>query len=369
MPIRATAYVSLDNIENNIRVIQSKLNNKETKVMATVKGDAYGHGARAVSQRLYNIGIRYFGVSSIEEAVELRSCIPDDAQILIFGYTHPSRSKTLCEKNIIQTIYSLDIAKAFSENLGDEKLRVHIAIDSGMGRIGFQNADEIVSAAKMHGLKIEGAFTHFSCADETSDKAKNFTRNQFEKFMSIINEIENKGIELKLKHACNSAAIFKYPEYQLDMVRAGIVIYGLAPNPDDIEVYKEIIPAMQLKAPISHIKMVEKGTSIGYGADFCAQEPMRVATVPIGYADGYSRAFCKGYTLVRGKRAKILGRVCMDQLMIDVTDIPEAALFDTVTLFGESEGKTLSCDDLARLSNTINYEIVCDISKRVVREY
>lgn len=367
---RTTAFVSLKNIENNLSVIKSKIK-QNTKVMATVKADAYGHGVIRVSEALYNKGIRYFAVATIDEAIELRKAL-SDAEILILGYTHPNKAQLVLENNIIQTVYSNDIASAFCDKIKNsgKKLRIHLAIDTGMGRIGFETAEEVLKVSKFSELCIEGAFTHFSCADETNKDAREFTEKQFTRFVNITSELEKNGVDLKIKHCANSAAIFKYPEYQLDMVRAGIVLYGLLPNANDGDTYKGIKPAMQLKSPISHIKSVNKGATISYGRDFIAEKPMRVATVPCGYGDGISRQLAKkGCLLVEGKRAKILGRICMDQLMIDVTDIPKANFLSETTIFGESGGECIFADELAENLGTINYQIVCDVSKRVVREY
>ncbi len=366
---QTTAFINLKSIENNISVIRSKLK-KETRIMAAVKADAYGHGVKEVSLVLYNIGVTDFAVATLDEAIELREILPK-SNILILGFTHPELAHLLADNNITQTVYSLDFAAALSQNLKKcgKKIKVHLAIETGMGRIGFENVNDAVKACGFTELVIEGAFTHFSCADFADEQGKDFTKKQFEKYIEITSQIEKAGIELKLKHCANSAAIFKYPEYQLDMVRAGIVLYGLYPNPDDADTYKGILPAMQLKSVISHIKEIDKGATIGYGADFIAQKPMRVATVACGYADGMARVLCKGFALVSGKRAKILGRICMDQLMIDVTDIKDAEILSEVTLFGESEGERLSADELAKISGTINYQIVCDVSKRVIREY
>lgn len=367
---QTTAFVSLKNIENNLSIIKSKLKNN-TKIMVAVKADAYGHGAVRVSQALFDLGVRYFAVATIDEAIELREVLAD-AEILILGFTHPNKIQLAIENNIIQTVYSNDIALAFSEKIENsgKKLRVHLALDTGMGRIGFETAEDALKVTKLSELCIEGAFTHFSCADESSEDAREFTKKQFDRFVNITSELEKNGVELKIKHCANSAAIFKYPEYQLDMVRAGIVLYGLYPSANDSDTYKGVKPAMQLKAPISHIKDVDKGATISYGKEFIAPKAMRIATVPCGYADGVARQLAKdGYLLVEGKRAKILGRICMDQLMIDVTDIENISLLSEATIFGESGGECISADELARNFGTINYQIVCDVSKRVKREY
>ncbi len=369
MLCQTTAYVSLENIEHNIGVIRQKLDSK-TKIMAAVKGDAYGHGVVAVANRLSKIGVNSFAVACLDEALQLRNILPD-SEILILGFTHPSLSLVLSRNKIIQAVYGLDFAQALSQSCSKNSVEVetHLAFDTGMGRIGFTDLESAVKAAHLTGIKVTGAFTHFSCADMCDEKSEKFTRAQFAKFIELTDGAVAAGVDIKTRHCANSAAIFKYPEFQLDMVRAGITMYGLAPNTDDSETYKELKPAMQLKTMISHIKTVEEGTKIGYGAAYTAPKQMRIATLPCGYADGYHRSLGAGYVLVCGKRAKIVGRVCMDQMMIDVSDIPEATFLSPVTLFGTSGEEMLSVDELARLSDTINYQLICDVSKRVIRVY
>ena len=361
----ATAFVSLENIEHNFKLIRSKLKDK-TEILAAVKADAYGHGAVEVSKKLYSLGVRNFGVACLSEALEIRSVIPD-CEILIFGFTHPFEAKTLSENNITQAIYGLDFANQLSENCKKYNITVkaHLAFDTGMGRIGFKNSDDAIKAANLSGLEVSGAFTHFSCADSLEQKGIEYTKNQYKKFCTLLGEVENSGVEIKCKHCSNSAAIFRFPEFQLDMVRAGIALYGLAPNSEDKESYKGLKPAMQIKAPISYIKTVEKGDSISYGATFTAQKQMRIATIPCGYGDGYHRSYAKGSVHICGKSAKIIGRICMDQMMVDVTDIPEAEFLSEVELLSQN----VSADYLASLIGTINYQVTCDISKRVVRVY
>lgn len=360
-----TAFVSLENIEHNLSLIRSRLSQK-TKILAAVKADAYGHGAVEVSKKLYSLGVRYFGVACLSEAFEVRRALPD-SEILIFGFTHPSEAKTLSDNNITQALYSLDFANELSQNCTKQGVTVktHLAFDTGMGRIGFKNSEDAKKASELSGLEVLGAFTHFSCADSLDEKGIEYTKNQYKKFCAYLSDLESAGIEIKLKHCANSATIFRYPEFQMDMVRAGIALYGLAPDATDKENYNGLKPAMQVKAPISHIKSVERGECISYGATFTAEKQMRIATIPCGYADGYHRAYSKGSIHICGKSAKILGRICMDQMMVDVTDIPDARFLSEAELLGES----VSADYLASLIGTINYQVTCDISKRVPRVY
>ena len=366
---KISAFISLDNIENNLNVIRSKVKS-ETKIMAAVKGDAYGHGAPAVAKKLFSLGINHFAVACLDEALEIRRSIPD-CNILVLGFTHPSFASFLSQNNITQTIFGEDYARALSQNCQKNSVAVsvHIAIDTGMGRIGFKTAKSAIECAKLEGLRVEGAFSHFSRADMLDLESEEFTKKQFEKFMQITEEIEKSGIEISLKHISNSAAIFKYPEYQLDMVRAGIVLYGLYPNPQNKEIYDGIKPAMSIKVPISHIKTVDIGDTIGYGEGFVAKKKMRVATIACGYADGIDRHLSGADVLVCGKRTKIIGKICMDQMMLDVTDIPEAQFLSEATILGQCGDDEITADYLAEKLGTINYQIVCDISKRVVRTY
>lgn len=366
---KTTAYISLDNIEHNVRLMRKKLK-AETRLMVAIKADAYGHGMVEVAKRLYSIGVGDFAVATLDEALLLREILPE-SNILILGFTPPQAAKDLSKNDIVQTVYGLDFAKALSENCKKDNVsvRCHIAFDTGMGRIGFTDSQSAFSAANLLGIEVEGAFTHLSCADMLDTKSEEFTRNQYKRFLLLCGELEELGVSLKIKHCSNSAAIFKYPEFQLDMVRAGIATYGLSPNPDDKETYTGLKPAMELRATISHIKEVQKGATISYGATFVAPKNMRVATVACGYGDGYHRSNSAGYVLVCGKRAKILGRVCMDQFMVDVTDIPDAQFLSSATLFGHSGDEFLPIEELANLSDTINYQIACDVSKRVERIY
>lgn len=369
MLCQTTAFVDLKKIEHNLGVVKSKLR-PQTKIMAAVKAEAYGHGMAAVSQKLYSLGVRHFAVACLDEALSLRSLLPD-CEILVLGFTHPSQAAVLSENRITQALYSEEFAEKLSHYCvkNSVSVTVHLAFETGMGRIGFADAESAIKSAKLAGIKVEGAFTHFPRADMTDSDSVEFTKAQFEKFQNMTDAVRQAGIELAVCHCANSAAVFKFPEFQLDMVRAGIALYGLSPNPEDKGCYDELKPAMQLKTVISHVKTVSRGDPIGYGSSFVAPKQMRIATVPCGYADGYLRSFGAGHVLVCGKRAKIVGRVCMDQMMIDVTDIPQAELLGEVTLFGSSQDEYLSVNELAQLDDTINYQIICGITKRVVRVY
>ncbi len=369
MLCQTTAYIDLKNIEHNTAVVRSRLC-PQTKIMAAVKAEAYGHGMNAVSAKLYSLGVKSFAVACLDEALSLRQCLPD-CEILILGFTHPSQAAILSENRISQAIYSEEFALALSGYCKKNGVSVaaHLAFDTGMGRIGFTDTDAAIRSSRLEGINIVGAFTHFSRADMVDGESVEFTKNQYKRFEKIVKELKREIKTPLVCHCANSAGVFKYPEFQMDMVRAGIVLYGLAPNPEDKQSYSDIKPAMQLKTVISHIKEVEAGAAISYGGTFVADKKMKIATVPCGYADGYLRSFGAGYALVCGKKAKIVGRVCMDQMMLDVTDIPQAELLGTVTLMGKSGDEYISADDLARLDESINYQVVCGVTKRVIRVY
>ena len=368
---RTWANIDLDAAEQNYRVIRSQLK-PETKLCCVVKANGYGHGAVQLSKLYESLGADYLAVSNIEEAIQLRKAevlLP----ILILGYTDPRCASQLANQSITQCVFSYDYGKALSDNAIEQGVEVviHIKIDSGMGRIGFQCADnELDKAAivcKMPGLKVEGIFTHYASADE-GDGGKEYTHRQFNKFMNTISYLESKGIYFSIRHCANSAGIFDYPEMHLDMVRAGIVLYGLQPsnalhNPSNLQ------PVLTLKTIIDHIKTVHAGDCVSYGREFIAEHDMRVATIPIGYADGLWRSNFPNHTMVEveEKFAPIIGRICMDQCMVDVSNVPEAKVNSKVTVYGTSQ--EISVDHIADANHTINYEIVCTIGERVPRVY
>lgn len=324
------------------------------------------------------MGADYFAVSNIEEAMQIR-----EAQvvkpILILGYTPVDEVDILGKLNISQTIVSLEHARRLSEEAykNDVVVNVHIKLDTGMSRIGLlchnkelcdKAVEEIEEISKLKNLKIEGVFTHFAVSDE-GESGKERTRKQYDNFMYVVEKAKNKGVSIPLKHCSNSGAIIDYKDMNMDMVRAGIILYGLLPSN---ELRRKIMfkSAMQLKTVISRVKTVSSGAEVSYGGTFVTQRETKIATVPIGYADGYLRSFSgKAYMLVRGKKAYVLGRVCMDQLMLDVTDIDRVAEGDIVTVFGKDGEEEITVDTLAAIADTINYELVCLVGKRVPRIY
>lgn len=367
---RAWAEISLSGLQSNISLIK-KLAGASTNIMAVVKADAYGHGEGEICHCLEKSGVKYFAVSNLDEALQVRGFCPS-GEILILGYTPPEYAEQLAENNIIQGVISREYALELVKN--HKNVRCHIKIDTGMGRIGLKYdtpqecAEEIKNIISIDGLSVEGIYTHFAVAD--SDEADNikYTDNQEKFILDTYDILESQNIHLEHVHFMNSAALCYRANPRSTLARAGIIMYGLCPNyplpiPDGFK------PVMSLKAVVSHVKTVKKGDCISYGRTFVAEREMKIATVTIGYADGYSRLLSsKADVLLHGKRCRITGRVCMDQLMIDVTD-NNAEEGDIVTLIGTDGDETITADELASLYNTIGYEVVCGISKRVPRVY
>lgn len=367
---RTYAEVNLQAVRHNIEEARKNIKS-DTKIMAIVKANAYGHGAVPVSKALIS-QVDAYGVAMIEEALELRDA-GIDKMILILGYTGEEWYEELVKHCISQTIYTYDMAKKISDvavSFG-KQTPIHIKIDTGMGRIGFapteESLDIVEKISHLPGVFIEGIFTHFARADEKTIEA---AKEPFARYMQFVQELEKKGIRIPIRHVSNSASIISFPEANLDMVRSGITSYGLYPSEDVPKEILKLQPAMSWKSKISFVKPIEPGTSISYGGTFTAEKPMIVATVPLGYADGMKRDLSgKGRVLVHGQYAQILGRVCMDQFMIDVTDISNVKMGDTVTIFGKDGDKCIPVEEIAELSHSFNYEFVCGISNRVPRKY
>ena len=374
---RAWASIDLNCICNNFNKIKEK-SGEETKIMCVVKADAYGHGAGYIASELEKEGADWFAVSNIEEAIQLRD-YGINKPILILGYTPYDVAEKLYNFNISQAIlsyeYGVNLAKVCKEK--GVKVKGHIKLDTGMNRIGFscQEEEEIENSvnlieeiSKIEEIELEGIFTHFAVADSPKSGAE-FTEFQFKNFENTIKKLESKGVNIPITHCCNSGGIMLHTNMKLDMVRAGVILYGLMPD-GSLENSLGLKPAMELTTVISQIKKVKKGRTVSYGRTFTAPKDMVIATVPIGYADGYSRAFSgKASMLVCGKRAPVVGRVCMDQLMLDITEIEGAKEGSEVVVFGKQGGEEISVWELAGLIGTIGYEIVCLIGKRVPRVY
>ncbi len=374
---RTWANINLDALKHNYREFQKISPGSE--VMAVIKADAYGHGAVRSAKVLQSEGAKWFGVSNIEEAIELRRG-GIGGSILVLGYTPAEYADSLIEYDISQTVYSFDYASRLCGEAKKRgaKVKVHIKADTGMTRLGFlcqQDVDisrcisEISSVASLEGIFIEGIFTHFPCADSTDPEDIDFTENQYRLFSALISSLKSIGIDSGIRHCCNSAAAILYPHMHLDMVRAGIGMYGLHPSLSTKDKIM-IKPVMELKSVISSIKDVDESTYVSYGRTECLCKSKRLAVVAIGYADGYRRCLSsKASILVNGKRAKIVGRVCMDQTIIDITGIDDVQCGQEVTCFGLDHGQCISADELADIEGTINYEIVCLIGKRVTKIY
>ena len=369
--LRCYAPVSLQAIGHNIGEVRKRLA-PGVKLMAVIKADAYGHGACRVGKYLES-KVDYFAVATLEEALELRES-GITRPILILSYISPSQYPELVEHNITQTIDSPEQADALEAAAARAGVRakIHIAVDTGMTRIGFQvteeEADRVARIAQLSHLEMEGIFTHFSCADQED---KTYCGMQLEKFERMCRYLEERKVKIPIRHICNSAGIMEFDGYRFDMVRSGIVTYGLYPSEEVQKDRLNLIPAMEWKAHVIHVKDVEAGVSVGYGATYTTSRPVtRIATVSVGYADGYPRALSgKGSVLIHGKRAPILGRVCMDQMMVDVTEIPDVKVEDVVTLVGPDGNASISMEEIADPAMRFNYEMVCSVGKRVPRIY
>lgn len=375
---RTWAQIDLDAVEHNFYEIKKHISS-DTKLLCVLKADAYGHGAEFLVNEYDRLGADWFGVSNIDEALQLRKS-GTKKPILIFGYTDPSGVEILSKNNISQALFSYEYAKKISDECKRKNIKVktHIKIDTGMSRIGFfaqtpQESDESVKEIKkiystMPEIIIEGIFTHFSVADDLANN-KDYTLRQYDNFIRVIDNLKKCGISIPIRHCCNSGGIISLPNMHMDMVRAGIILYGLHPS-DEMRGKINLQPVMQLKTVVSQVKSVPAGTSVSYGRTYISQKQTKLASVTIGYADGYSIKFSNNAEMIiRGKRAPIAGRVCMDQLMLDVSDIDGVECGDEVTVFGTSGSESLSVDELAGRIGIINYEIICLIGKRVPRIY
>ncbi len=365
---RAWAEIDLNCLAENYRNYKKAAG---CEIMCVVKADCYGHGDRAVVPFLEKeLGVTKLAVSNIEEAKRLRD-MGARSDILILGYTPPEKADELKDLDIIQAVTELSYAEKLSENLRGGEVRVHIAIDTGMTRIGLhggveETASQAAEIANIDGIRAEGLFTHFAVADSDDESDISYTKGQIGKIKAVAERLSQMGAEIPCVHYLNSAGGIYHNDGGSAFARLGIILYGLMPN-FSLPVPIKLKPVMSLKATVAQVKEIGKGEYISYGRTYCSEKPMKLATVTIGYADGYSRLLSnKGEVLIHGKRAKIVGRVCMDQLMCDVTGIDVSA-GDTVTLIGQDGKEQITADELASLYGTIGYEVVCLISKRVPR--
>ncbi len=365
---RCFARIDLDNIRKNI-LEEKKLLAPDTRLMAIIKADAYGHGAIQVARTLSDF-VCGFGVAVIEEALKLRAARIDQ-MILVLGFTGTQWFEDVVRHDISQTVYEFDMAEqldSMAAMLG-KKAKIHIKIDTGMGRLGFRPDDEslaiIKKISKLPNIELEGIFTHLARADEATTEA---AEEQFLRFKTFVEKCENEGVTFRYRHASNSACILQYPEAGLDFVRSGISTYGLYPSEEMTHDTIELKPALEWISKISFLKKVPEGTPISYGGTFVTERESVIATVPVGYADGMKRSLSnKGRVLVNGEYAPICGRICMDQFMIDVTDISDVKEGDAVVIIGKSGDKQLTVEEVADLAGSFNYEFVCGITNRVPR--
>lgn len=369
---RVKAVVSLDAITHNFAEMKKNIA-KGTKIVAVIKADGYGHGAEAIARLIEDYDYIWgFAVATPEEALQLRT-FGVKKTILILGIVFEEYFTQMIAKEIRLTVCTYEMAQKLSEEAQRQgrDVHIHIGLDTGMSRIGFadrqESVEEIKKISQLPNLKIEGMFTHFARADETD---RSPAIDQLNRYLNFAKLLEDAGIQIPMKHCSNSAGIIRVPEANLNAVRAGITIYGIYPSNEVERDIVKLIPAMELKSHISYIKTVEPGAAFSYGGTFTAKKEMKVATIPVGYADGYPRSLSnKGWVLIHGKKAPILGRVCMDQFMVDITKIPDAKAGDEVTLIGKDGKEFISIEKFGDLSGRFSYEFACDISKRVPRVY
>jgi len=366
---RIYAEIHLDNIVKNMETMAAGLP-KDTKIIGVVKADGYGHGSVPVAKAIDPF-VWGYAVAALEEGIILRKH-GITKPVLILGSTPERQFESLLDYDIRPAVFSLEKAKHLSE-LAEKRgvcARIHLAVDTGMSRIGLkpskESAEEAAAIAALPGIAVEGMFTHFAKADE-ADPA--FTNQQYQLYRDFAKELEKRGVSIPLHHCANSAAILNQPGMALEAVRAGICMYGIYPS-DEVDWKETLYPAMEIRSFITYIKEIKAETPVSYGGAFVAERPMRIATISAGYGDGYPRSLSgRGYVLICGKRAPILGRVCMDQFMVDITDIPEAKEEMTVTLVGKDGEEYLSMEQLAKLGEGFRYEIPCVLGKRVPRVY
>ena len=369
---RVYARIDLDAIAYNLEQMKHRLKNN-TKIMAVIKADGYGHGAVQIAQMLEEVDYIWgYAVATLDEAIVLKS-ENIEKPILVLGCVFPDQYLEMLKHNIRMNVYTIEMAKAISAMAKKENLTayMHIKLDTGMARLGFdmsdQSVQEIKSIADMDNVCMEGIFTHFAKADELD---KTFTKKQIQEFEEMCKKLKACSVKFQYEHCANSAAIVDVPEAEFDLVRAGISTYGLYPSE---EVNKENVllqPALALKSHVAFVKDIPAGTPISYGGTFVSDKEMKVATIPVGYADGYPRSLSNvGGVLIKGQRAPILGRVCMDQFIVDVTHIQDVKFGDKVTLVGQDGEECITVEELGDLSGRFNYEFICDLGKRIPRVY
>jgi len=363
------AEIDLDAIAHNVRQLKRHIGER-VKLMAVVKANAYGHGAVPVARTALESGAERLAVNRVVEGIELRRA-GIAAPILVLGYFPPWEAEAVVRHGLIPTVTEREVASALAEAAGrlGKAVPIHIKVDTGMGRFGLlpeEVVDFVQGLADFPNLHLEGLYTHFAAADEAD---KSYTRRQFGIFLDVLKRLEEAGVEVPIRHAANSAATLDLPETHLDMVRCGIAIYGLYPSAE-VSRSVPLRPAMSLKSRVARLRTLPAGSCISYGCTYITSSPTRVALVPVGYGDGYHRLLSnRGQVLIRGRRAPILGRVCMDQLVVDVSDIPGVRLNDEVVIFGRQGEGEISAEEVAAWAETINYEVTTSVLPRVTRVY
>ena len=368
---RTWAEINIDAMKYNVENIR-RITSPNAKIMAVVKADAYGHGYRKVCKSLLESGVDCFAVAMVAEAKEIRRS-GFDVPVLILGASHRSEAEEIVRYDIMPNVYNYEFAKYLSQIAvkQNKNVKIHLKIDTGMSRLGFVAGDdntellnEIIKIYNLPNIIIDGIFSHFACSDEADSS---YTYLQFERFKQLIDELEAVGINIPCKHIANSAAIMMYPEMHLDMVRAGIILYGYYPSNEVDKEKLPLKPVMTLKSSVTLVKDMDAGRGVSYGKTYITDRKTKIATIPIGYADGYLRSLSqKAKMEIDGKLCNVIGRICMDQCMIDVTNVNNINIGDEVIIFGEGQ---ITADDVAEWMNTINYEILCLVSKRIPRIY
>lgn len=361
--------ISLDALRSNIEGFQ-KILPAGMKQMAVVKADAYGHGAVEVSKEVLAAGVDYLGVAFFDEALELRNA-GITAPILVLGYTPPEGVERARELDVTIAVYSYDVLKELQAQQQKKKLKIHIKLDTGMGRLGLHTEADAIpfieQALTLPNVEVEGLFTHYANADEVD---KSYTLEQYRRFERIVSYFTDKGVKFPYIHAGNSAAAIDLPGLTYSMVRLGISMYGLYPSGDVDQTKIALKPVLSLKTGIVHLKTLPPGSGVSYGTIYHTKGEEQIGTLPIGYADGYSRMLSgKAEVLVRGKRVPVVGRICMDQCMINVSGVKDVQSLDEVVLIGEQDGERITAEDIADQLDTVNYEVICMISHRVARVY
>ena len=367
---RVQANINLNAICNNISEVKKLLNNN-TKIMAVIKADGYGHGAIQIARTL-NSMVDAYGIAIIEEGMSLRN-EGITKPLLILGFTPKELYNKLVEYDIMQTVFEYDMAYHIAQEAQKQGkiAKIHIKIDTGMNRIGFalnqKSIEDIIKISKLDNLIIDGIFSHFAGADEADKTSAN---KQYDKFEKFINELKLNGVHIPMLHMSNSAGIIELSDANFDMVRSGIITYGLYPS-DEVDKTKITLePAMEIKTHVVYVKEVAIGEGISYNSTYVTNRVTRVATIPVGYGDGYPRQLSsKGRVLIHGKTAPIIGKICMDQFMVDVTDIPDVKQGDIVTLIGKDGEDMITVEEVANMAGSFNYEFICNVGKRIPRLY